>query len=198
MDREKFVDISIIVIIAAIGLFTAFLTFGILSSQASAQIQQYSVGGAIAGALVSWGVLGTLYRQFRQSSDSFRQLKESNERLQETLERGDQLKELQEANERLQEILARGDELRDLRKRNEELQQKLIRGAPRPDEYEIEISDREKIVLARPSKWIPRGGVLFDFELPASEMNEGVVYPEQFRVYYIKIDESFGDDVQVY
>ena len=91
-DREKFVDISIIVIIAAVGLFTAFLTFGILDSQASAKNPQYSVGGAIAGALISWGVLGSLYRQFRQSSDTLRQLKVTNAKLQETIERGDQLK----------------------------------------------------------------------------------------------------------
>ena len=217
-DREKFVDISIIVIIAAVGLFTAFLTFGILDSQASAKNPQYSVGGAIAGALISWGVLGSLYRQFRQSSDTLRQLKVTNAKLQETIERGDQLKELQgtnaklqellrrgddvkelqEANAKLQELLQRGDELKELRKRNEELQQKLIKGAPRPHEYEIEISDREKIVLARPSKWLPRGGTIFEFELPASAMHKDDVFPAQFRVSYIHIDKTTGSADEYY
>jgi hypothetical protein len=198
MDREKFVDILILVIIAAVGLFTAYLTFGILSSQASAQIQQYSVGGAIAGALVSWGVLGSLYGQFRQSSEKFRQLQESNAKLQEILQRGDQLKQLQDANIKLQDVLQRGDELKELRKRNEELQQKLIRGTPRPDEYEIEISDREKIVLARPSKWRPKGGIIFEFEMPAPDMRKGDVFPAQFRVSYVQIDDSTGPADEVY
>ncbi len=199
MDREKFVDITILTIIAALGLFTAFLTFGILNSQASAQIQQYSVSGAIAGALVSWSVLGTLYRQFRQSSDAVHRLQENNRKLQELLEQGDQVKSLQENNKRLQELLERGDEIKELRKRAEELQQKLIRGAPKPEGYEIEISDREKIVLARPTQWLPREAIIFAFELPDSAMTDKRdVFPAQFRVSYVHIDESTGTADEYY
>jgi hypothetical protein len=150
MDKEKILDIIIFVVIAGIGVFTAYITFGILNSQAQATIQRYSVGGAIAGALISWSLLTSLYLQIRQSST----------------------------------------ELRELRKQNEELQQKLIRGTPHPPGFVIEISEQQKIVLARPEIWERRGGVVFDFELPDKLLKTDDFVPPRFTCSFTPIPED--------
>lgn len=163
MFKGKLFDLIVVAFIMFAGLFTAYVCFGILKSQADANIQGYSVSGAIAGALISWSLLTTLYMQIRKSSEEFQKLRE----------------------------------------RNEELQQKLIRGAPRPKGFEIEVSERQRIVLARPKGWEPFGGTIFNFELldqkdifPARfscsfmPIKEGAVSQEEF---YKKIRESFTD-----
>ena len=126
MRSEKFFDLMVLVFIAAAGLATAYVCFGVLSSQANGRFEQYSLGGAITGALVSWSFLTTIYLKVRKS----------------------------------------GDELETLRKANQELQGKLIRGAPRPEGFDIEVDERQRIVLARPKDWEPKGGIIFQLELP--------------------------------
>lgn len=87
-DKEKIIDMIALVLIAAIGLLTAYVTFGILDSSAEANIHQYKVGGAIAGFLVTCSVLGSIYLQIRKSSGELNDLRERNEALQQKLIRG--------------------------------------------------------------------------------------------------------------
>lgn len=167
-EREKWVDLFAIFVIAIIGLLTAYVCFGVLESQATAEIRKYSVSGGIAGALVSWGVLANLYLQFRKSSK----------------------------------------ELQDLKGRNEDLQKKLIRGAPCPSEFEIEVDEKQRIVLARPGGWTRVGGVIFDYESVSVEYDSAVtrkegssdVMPSHFKVWYepIKEKELYDDPDHFY
>lgn len=150
MDKSKLSDLIAVVVIAGTGLLTAYITFGLLESQANADIQGYAVSGAIAGALVTMSLLATVYGQFRKSSG----------------------------------------ELEKLRSRNEELQQKLVRGAPRPPGFKPEVEERQKIVLARPDEWSPRGGVIFDFELDHKEMQPDDVVPSRFRLSYTLVTDD--------
>lgn len=163
MLKGKMFDLIVVAFIMFAGLFTAYVCFGILKSQADTNIQGYSVSGAIAGALISWSLLTTLYMQIRKSSSEFQKLRE----------------------------------------RNEELQQKLIRGAPRPKGFEIEVSERQRIVLARPKEWEHFGGTIFNFEFPDQKdifparfscsftpIKEDTISQEEF---YKKIRESFAD-----
>lgn len=146
----KLFDLISVIVIAVIGLLTAYVTFGILESQANADIQKYSVSGAIAGAFLSWSLLASFYMQFRKSSG----------------------------------------QLRDLYKRNEELRQKLIRGAPRPSGFESEVDERQRIVLARPEKWEPCEGIIFDFEMPESLLRTGDIFPAYFRAAFVSIKDT--------
>jgi hypothetical protein len=150
MRSEKIFDLVVWLFIASVGLFAAYVCFGILSSQASGRYQQYSVGGAIAGALISWSVLLSVYLQLRGSSN----------------------------------------ELQDLRKRTEELQSKLIRGAPRPKGFDTEVDERQRIVLARPKDWEPKGGTIFELELPDEKMIPNDNFAATFRCYFIPIEKG--------
>lgn len=88
MDKNKLFDLIVVLFIVAAGLGTAYVTFGILQSSAEGSIQQYKVGGAIAGALISWSMLASLYLQIRKSSGEVEELRERNQELQQKLIRG--------------------------------------------------------------------------------------------------------------
>ena len=75
MRSEKIFDLVVWLFIASVGLVAAYVCFGILNSQASGRYQQYSVGGAIAGALISWSVLTSVYLQLRGSSNELQDLR---------------------------------------------------------------------------------------------------------------------------
>jgi len=150
MRAERIFDLVVWLFIAAVGLVTAYVCFGILSSEASGRFQQYSVGGALAGAVVSWSLLTSVYLQLRGSSK----------------------------------------ELEDLRNRTEELQNKLIRGAPRPQGFDTEVDERQRIVLARPRNWQPKGGTVFDLELAAEEMRKDDTFAAAFRCYFVPIEKD--------
>ncbi|MFZ0751442.1 MAG: hypothetical protein WAM70_18910, partial [Pyrinomonadaceae bacterium] len=87
-QREKVVDGVIVLFIALVGLLTAYVTFGVLKSQAEGEFQGYQLGGAIAGAIVSWSMLASVYLQIRKSSGELQELRERNEELQQKLIRG--------------------------------------------------------------------------------------------------------------
>lgn len=88
MPKEKALDLIAVIVIAIMGLFIAYVTFGILDSQAAAEIKKYSVSGAIAGALISITVLASVYKQFRTSSAEFRRLQALNFELQRKVIKG--------------------------------------------------------------------------------------------------------------
>lgn len=148
-NKDKILDAIIVLSIAFVGLFAAYLTFGVLKSEAAGEFRGYQVGGAIAGALVSWSLLGSIYLKFRKSSD-----------------------EPQRLNARINE-----------------LQQKLLRGAPHPTGFNVEISEQQKIVLARPENWQRKGGLMFDFELVDRPANNG--YPARFTCSYVPITPEY-------
>jgi len=139
----------VVVIFALVGLVVAYVTFGLLNSQAQGQFHSYQVGGAAAGFAVTFLLLTTFYRQVQRASN----------------------------------------EPRELRERIEELQQKLLRGSPRPLGFIVEISEQQKIVLARPEKWHKRGGMMFDFEV--SEMTFEDHYPARFTCSFVPITDVY-------
>ena len=71
-NKDKILDAAIVLSIAFVGLFAAYLTFGVLKSEASGEFHSYQVGGAIAGALVSWSLLASVYLKFRKSRKTCR------------------------------------------------------------------------------------------------------------------------------
>ncbi|AEJ01545.1 hypothetical protein Nit79A3_1731 [Nitrosomonas sp. Is79A3] len=148
MKPERIFELIVWLLIVAGGLVTAYVSFGILSSEASGQLEKYSFSGAIAGALVSWGVLTSVYLQVRGSSR----------------------------------------ELEQLRDRTVELEHKLIRGAPKPEGFTIEVDERQRIVLARPEEWQPKGGLIFDLELSEQKMKDGDTFVPTFRCFFEPID----------
>ena len=79
------------------------------------------------------------------------------------------------------------NELQELRNRTEELQNKLIRGAPRPQGFDIEIDERQRIVLARPKDWQPKGGTIFDLE---QEIKANDSFAAAFRCYFVPIEKG--------
>ena len=161
---EKFLDNTtvVIVILAFVGLFVAFVTFGILNSQAQGQFHTYQVGGAIAGALVSTSLLASLFLQIRKSSNE-----------------PEKLREQIEANQQ------------KFREQIEVLQQKLLRGSPCPLGFIAEISEQQKIVLARPEKWHKRGGMMFDFEMV--DMRQDDHYPARFTCSFVPITPEYAE-----
>jgi hypothetical protein len=80
-------DLLILSVIAALGVGTAALCFGLLESEAEVGAG-YSVGGALAGALISWSALGALYSQLRRSSGELEGLRDENRVLEQKLIRG--------------------------------------------------------------------------------------------------------------
>ena len=137
-------------LIVVAGLGAAYLCFGILHSQANEKVAQYSVDGAIAGALISWGVLLSIYLQLQNS----------------------------------------GNGIRDLRRENEDLKHKLIRGAPRPQGFDIEVDERQRIVLARPKDWEPKGGIIFQLELANAKMERDDTFAATFQCSFVPIPKD--------
>ena len=176
--------------IAMVGLLAAYICFGILKSDANGKYEGYSVGGAIAGAIVSWSVLATIFLKLRKSTSDEEELQNKRDLA---------LEEFRENNRLTAE--QRKNELDQLRKQVVELQSKLIRGAPKPNGYTIEVAERESIVLARPAHWAPKGGTIFELELP--EFNENTsgaaaqkvaaqndIFPATFRCYFLPIEDA--------
>jgi hypothetical protein len=87
--------------------------------------------------------------------------------------------------------LRKSDE-EDLEEQINQLQQKLIRGAPRPPNFESEVAERERIVLARPQEWQPGAGVIFDFQLPRGELQNDYELTPQFRCSYAPISSKIS------
>jgi len=158
MDKGKISDLIALAVIVLLGLFTAYVTFGILQSQASTAVKNYSLSGAVAGALISMSMFFSVYRGFRKSSG----------------------------------------EVEKLRDRIQELSQKVIRGAPCPRAFEIEVDERQRIVLAKPQKWEPRGGTIFDFELSKEKLQEKDIFPARFTVTYVPITPDLGSMDEFY
>ena len=150
MKAEKILDLVVWLFIAAFGLVAAYVCFGILKSESSGRFQQYSLGGAIAGAIISWGVLTSVYLQLRGSSN----------------------------------------ELEKLQNRTQELQNKLIRGAPRPLGFDTEVDERQRIVLARPTAWQPKGGTIFELEAPEATGKSEDTFPATFRCFFVPIENG--------
>src|SRR5271163_1818516 len=88
MKIEGGSDIVVLVLIFFAGLLSAWVCFGVLSSTASGEFQSYSVGGAIAGAVVSWAILTSVFLQLRGSSNELRDLRRHAEELQRKVIRG--------------------------------------------------------------------------------------------------------------
>jgi hypothetical protein len=88
MMSNRIFDVVVWLLIAVFGLVSAYVTFGILSSQASGEVRGYSVEGALAGFIVSAGVLTSLYLQVRKSSGELQELQDRNQELQGKLIRG--------------------------------------------------------------------------------------------------------------
>jgi hypothetical protein len=86
-------------------------------------------------------------------------------------------------------------EVEKLHNRIQELTAKVIRGAPCPKGFEIEVDERQRIVLAKPGRWEQRGGTIFDFELPKDKLQKGDIFPARMEVGYgpVMIEEGSAD-----
>jgi len=87
--------------------------------------------------------------------------------------------------------LRKSDE-EDLQDQINQLQQKLIRGAPRPPNFESEVAERERVVLARPREWKPGAGIIFDFQPSREESQSDYDLSPEFRCSYAPIAEHIG------
>jgi len=141
--------ISILVICGAV----AFALFYFIDSQASIDSSVGSFGGAVAGFLAT-AYLG--FRQLNQMRSADGEQRRAIEALSTT--RLDVQRTHERERERLQRLL---DESKE---REAELRHKVLRGAPAPESFEIEVDERQRIVLARPEDWAPKGGVIFNYQ----------------------------------
>lgn len=159
---QRFLDNTMVVVatFALIGLLVAWVTFGILNSQAQGQFEGYQVGGAAAGFLVTFIVLITYYLKVRSASNEPEKLRE----------------QIDANQQKFQEQIG-------------VLQQKLLRGSPCPSGFIAEISEQQKIVLARPEKWHKRGGMMFDVEMV--EMTKDDNYPARFTCAFVPITPEY-------
>ncbi len=95
------------------------------------------------------------------------------------------------------------DRNESLREQVEELSQQLIRGAGRPEGYDIEALEHHQIVMARPSPYVSRGGVIMDLQEPPEEQpdesGEIDLVPARLFVKYIPaprhttVDDFYDD-----
>jgi hypothetical protein len=88
VDRTWLQDMIALVVIAAVGLLTAFVTFGVLKSQGTATGTDYSLQGSIVGALVAVGAFTSTYLQIRKSSGTLEELRRVNKELHRKLLKG--------------------------------------------------------------------------------------------------------------
>lgn len=85
------------------------------------------------------------------------------------------------------------------RREIKELQNQVIRGAPYPEDFTPEISDREKIVIARPKNWQQQGGYIFNFEENIDEDAAEVdPFPAYFRSWFNVLTEAQASDLEAY
>lgn len=168
LNFGRFDELITTLSIGLIGLLTAIVCFGFLRSQANVDFRG-SFSGAIAGFLASTFLLGRLLRQLKASSTDLEKFYTLN-----------------------------SQELRELREKNQELQQKLIRGAPHPEKFEVEVDERQKLVVARPTDWEPGGGVLFQFQYPPEQLNEDDLFPARVDVSFNPITNRTSDRDKYY
>ena len=88
MQFRELIDVVIWLLIAVVGLVTAYVTFGVLQSTASGEAHGIAVSGAIAGAIVSWAVLTSVFLQVRSSGGELDRLRRKVEELQQKVIRG--------------------------------------------------------------------------------------------------------------
>jgi hypothetical protein len=75
------------------------------------------------------------------------------------------------------------DKAEEYLKQIQELQSKLIRGAPQPEGFLVDIDEHHKLVFARPEKWVPKGGILYQYIEP-KPVTETNVLPANFNVVF--------------
>jgi hypothetical protein len=54
----------------------------------------------------------------------------------------------------------------ELQRENQRLVRELLKSVPKPPDYEIEVDDRHRIVLVRPTGWEASGGAIFEYSEP--------------------------------
>jgi hypothetical protein len=191
MNKDSMFDLGAFTLIAVLALITAYLTFGILDSSASAELQQYSVGGAIAGALVSISIFASVYLQLRGSSEKFKQERENAQQRITDMQR--------DSDNKLEALRAQHQQEQDVfRRQIQELQQKLIRGVPRPIGFVPEVFDQQRFVFARPEAWEHRGGSLVDIVLPLEKMVKDDLFQARFTCSYVPITAEMGSPEDYY
>lgn len=169
MRSDKFFDAGAFLLIVGLGLATAWICFGVLNSQANGRFEGYSLGGAIVGAIVSWGFLTTIYLKVQKSTNELEDLRKKS---------ANEIEDLRKKS---------NNDLEDLRKQNKTLEDKLIRGAPCPRGFDIEVDERQRIVLARPQEWEPKGGIIFQLESPEQSQDK---FAAAFQCSFLPIDRA--------
>jgi len=175
MRIDKLFNAGAFLLIAGLGLATAWICFGVLNSQAKGNYEGYSLGGSVVGAIVSWGFLTTIYLKVQKSSNELDDLRKKS---------SNELEDLRKKS---------SNELEDLRKQNKTLEDKLILGAPHPQGFDLEVDERQRIVLARPKDWEPKGGIIFELELPDKKMKPNDTFAAMFRCYFVPIEKDSNE-----
>ncbi|SNR24840.1 hypothetical protein [Blastococcus mobilis] len=147
------------------GLVAAIVCFGFLRSEALGETPTgWSLSGAVAGFLAASAFAGGLFRELENSSAGVEKLRQQYDM-----------------------------ENQELRRVNKELEQKLIRGAPKPEEFETEVDERQRLVLSRPKEWEPVGASVFAFQRPERLLRKGDTFPPYVRVSYEPITAATPD-----
>lgn len=170
------------------GIVAALICFGVLDSTAEWSTG-YNASGAIVGALVTMFALVTIKsRLVKQSFGRQADIAAHNARLMESQR---QIEEIQRDSQ------ARIDELGQ---QNEDLRTKVLLGFSPPTNFEPEVDERNRIVLARPKGWLPLGNAIFRYQGPAKSLKPDDVFPAQFSVMVepFEASELKGSDADYY
>jgi len=155
-----------------LNLVVAAICFGLLSSSADWS-NGWALGGAVAGFAVTFMLTFGAYSRLSTASDG------------RNSERRRLVDELKETRAQLESVRTDGQQKLD------ELRGKLIRGAPRPVDFEIEVDERQRLVIARPNEWVPKGGVIFSYRAPRDETSPDRI-PAQLQVVAVPLEADPG------
>jgi hypothetical protein len=79
------------------------------------------------------------------------------------------------------------DQIEDYKKQVQDLQNKLLRGATCPQGYVIDLDEKRKIVLSRPSSWVSQYNVFFQYKEGRTKENDSVA--ANFNVISFGLDD---------
>lgn len=85
---EKILNLAIVVVIATVSLAVAWVCFAVLDSHAEGGFQAYTLGGALAGFVVTASLLWSIYEGLRRSDRRLETLRRKNRELEQKLIRG--------------------------------------------------------------------------------------------------------------
>ena len=173
--RDAAMNAVIVAALILLNIGVAIVCFGVLSSSAEWS-NGWALGGAIAGFAVSFVVTFGAYDKLRAASDGLNQEQQA----------------LRQELERTRADLAAQQE--EGQRKLDELRGKLIRGAPRPKDFDVEVDERQRLVIARPQGWEPKGGIIFSYRATVDETQPDR-FPATLQVSAAPLDPADAADL---